>query len=264
MEKSRHREVKCLAQGHTAWIWTLQFDLVSTLYNCPPMYVDLLPLFMSSIANSSTSKEAGSENIGRKYLLLSILRIKCLDCYRDQNFPLFFCSDVCSSKTVVSLRCIGKWFLVFCFVFLKWDTKMYIKIKWYQIWYLTELYSSVSLGDLEIEGGVMGQDMPSTLPKGSHSWIWIHCRYLLLWSKNQLSPEDRQAPETDGPSLRCPRCGAGDPWVSPFQCLDYLQLPTFWGYPGGSDSKESVCNAEDLSSSPLSGRSLGEGNGNPL
>ena len=43
--------------------------------------------------------------------------------------------------------------------------------------------------------------MPSTLPKCSHSWIWIHCRYLLLWSKNQLSPEDRQAPETDGPSL---------------------------------------------------------------
>ena len=137
MEKLRHREVKCLAQGHTAWIWTLQFDLVSTLYNCPPMYVDLLPLFMSSIANSPISKEAGSENIGRKYLLLSILRIKCLDCYRDQNFPLFFCSDVCSSKTVVSLRCIGKWYLVFCFVFLKWDTF------WYPIWYQNQMVSNL-------------------------------------------------------------------------------------------------------------------------
>ena len=36
------------------------------------------------------------------------------------------------------------------------------------------------------------------------------------------------------------------------------------GYPGGSDSKESVCNAGDLGSIPASGRSPGEGNGNPL
>ena len=32
----------------------------------------------------------------------------------------------------------------------------------------------------------------------------------------------------------------------------------------GSDSKESVCNAGDPGSIPGSGRSLGEGNGNPL
>ena len=36
------------------------------------------------------------------------------------------------------------------------------------------------------------------------------------------------------------------------------------GYPGGSDSKQSVCNAGDLGSIPGSGRSPGEGNGNPL
>ena len=36
------------------------------------------------------------------------------------------------------------------------------------------------------------------------------------------------------------------------------------GFPGGSDSKESACNAEDLGSIPGSGRSPGEGNGNPL
>ena len=35
-------------------------------------------------------------------------------------------------------------------------------------------------------------------------------------------------------------------------------------YPGGSDRKESACNAGDLSSLPGSGRSPGEGNGNPL
>ena len=37
-----------------------------------------------------------------------------------------------------------------------------------------------------------------------------------------------------------------------------------WGYPDGSDSKESACNAEDLGSVPGSGRSLGEGNDYPL
>ena len=34
--------------------------------------------------------------------------------------------------------------------------------------------------------------------------------------------------------------------------------------PGGSDSKESICNAGDRGLIPGSGRSPGEGNGNPL
>ena len=36
------------------------------------------------------------------------------------------------------------------------------------------------------------------------------------------------------------------------------------GLPGGSDSKESTCNAGDPGSTPGSERSPGEGNGNPL
>ena len=35
-------------------------------------------------------------------------------------------------------------------------------------------------------------------------------------------------------------------------------------FPCGSDSKESACNTGDLGSIPVSGRSTGEGNGNPL
>ena len=35
-------------------------------------------------------------------------------------------------------------------------------------------------------------------------------------------------------------------------------------FPGGSDSKESACNAADLGSMAGLGRSPGEGNGNPL
>ena len=36
------------------------------------------------------------------------------------------------------------------------------------------------------------------------------------------------------------------------------------GFPGGSDGKEFACNVGDLGSSPMLGRSPGEGNGNPL
>ena len=35
-------------------------------------------------------------------------------------------------------------------------------------------------------------------------------------------------------------------------------------FPGDSDDKASACTAEDLGSIPVSGRSPGEGNGNPL
>ena len=36
------------------------------------------------------------------------------------------------------------------------------------------------------------------------------------------------------------------------------------GFTGGSDSKESACNAGNIDSIPGLGRSPGEGNGNPL
>ena len=45
---------------------------------------------------------------------------------------------------------------------------------------------------------------------------------------------------------------------------DRLPTPVFLGFPGGSDSKESACNAGDLGSVPGLGRSPGEGNGYPL
>ena len=44
----------------------------------------------------------------------------------------------------------------------------------------------------------------------------------------------------------------------------YLLLTFFLGFPGGSDVKESARNAGDSDSIPESGRSPGEGNGNPL
>ena len=39
---------------------------------------------------------------------------------------------------------------------------------------------------------------------------------------------------------------------------------SLWGFPGGSEVKAPACNVGDLGSIPGSGRSPGEGNGNPL
>ena len=43
-------------------------------------------------------------------------------------------------------------------------------------------------------------------------------------------------------------------------------MSIFWfgGFPGGSNGKESACHAGNLGSVPGSGRSPGEGNGNPF
>ena len=38
----------------------------------------------------------------------------------------------------------------------------------------------------------------------------------------------------------------------------------YWGFPGGSNGKESACNVRDLGLIPGLGRSPGEGNGSPL
>ena len=47
--------------------------------------------------------------------------------------------------------------------------------------------------------------------------------------------------------------------------MDVWVVSTLWpGFPGGSDGKTSACNAGDPGLIPGSGRSHGEGNGDPL
>ena len=63
------------------------------------------------------------------------------------------------------------------------------------------------------------------------------------------------------------RCAAGQ--GVPGESLDLLlniamNLELLLVFPGGSDGKESTCNAGDTGSIPGSGRSPGEVNGNPL
>ena len=56
-----------------------------------------------------------------------------------------------------------------------------------------------------------------------------------------------------------------DSWVRKFPWRRYrLPTPVFWGFPHGSDGKESTCNARDLGLIPGLGRSPGGGHGNPL
>ena len=50
----------------------------------------------------------------------------------------------------------------------------------------------------------------------------------------------------------------------PMHIFSYFAILITSGFPGGSEGKASACNAGDPGSIPGSGRSLGEGNGNPL
>ena len=51
---------------------------------------------------------------------------------------------------------------------------------------------------------------------------------------------------------------------SPVFSVELCPLPKNTGFPSGSEVKVSASNAGDLGSIPGSGRSPGEGNGNPL
>ena len=64
--------------------------------------------------------------------------------------------------------------------------------------------------------------------------------------------------------LQCRRPGF-HPWVGKFPWRrDQLPAQAFSGFPGGSASKESACNAGDVGLIPGLGRSPGEGKGYPL
>ena len=67
-------------------------------------------------------------------------------------------------------------------------------------------------------------------------------------------------------SGRSPGEGNGNPLR--YSCLPHPPkkrgLKEIFGFPGGSDGKASAYNARDLVSTPGSGKSPGEGNGDPL
>ena len=88
---------------------------------------------------------------------------------------------------------------------------------------------------------------------------------LLLWAPSfpSSSPGDGARKPLFGNLCSENRPSEADNSLS--SSLTGLQLSSFLApFPGGSDSKESVCNAGDLGSISGSGRSPGEGNSYPL
>ena len=53
-------------------------------------------------------------------------------------------------------------------------------------------------------------------------------------------------------------------WVAISSSREHIYSLNYMGFPGGSEGKVSACNAGDPGLIPGSGRSPGEGNGNPL
>ena len=53
-------------------------------------------------------------------------------------------------------------------------------------------------------------------------------------------------------------------WLSNIHTHTHTHTHLTENLPGGSDGKASACNVGDLGSIPVSGRSPGKGNGNPL
>ena len=121
---------------------------------------------------------------------------------------------------------------------------------------------------------------------GSEDWTFLHTQSLFpgKWSCQKLpvtgtqafelpksSGAKRQRSEASCPQAEPPPCPQGtlvtSILVGPEVTLTRAELGFHQhegGFPGGSDDKESACNARDLGSIPGWGRSPGEGNGYPL
>ena len=157
----------------------------------------------------------------------------------------------------------------------------------FQLWYWRTLESPLDCSEIQ-----------PVHPKGNQSWIFIgktevEAETPILWppdAKNWLIGKDhdagkdwRQEKEETTEDERVgwnhwlngleseQALGVGDgqgsldccsPWAH--KELDMTKLNWFVVTYGSSDGKESACNVADLGSIPGSGRSPGEGNGNPL
>ena len=90
-------------------------------------------------------------------------------------------------------------------------------------------------------------------------WLW-HTR---IAAESSQTRGRIHVPCTGGRILNCWMTTEAPVSVFYLECLKtYFQ--TFLGFPGGSESKESTCNAQDPGSIPGPGRSPGRGHGDPL
>ena len=103
-----------------------------------------------------------------------------------------------------------------------------------------------------LQGKVCNQSTATWLCKGQYLVIMMQ-RWKLIWAYNILGNSDADTPASE---LNFVSNEIGK-WVPPVS----FRSP---GFPGGSAGNESACNAGDLCSISVSGRSPEEGNGNPI
>ena len=94
--------------------------------------------------------------------------------------------------------------------------------------------------------------LPTVFQARILEWVAIAC------SRASLQPRNRTPVYCMGRQILHHKRHLG----SLLTLLDHPSL--FGGFPDGSEGKASACNAGDLGLIPESGRSAGEGNGNPL
>ena len=85
--------------------------------------------------------------------------------------------------------------------------------------------------------------------------MFRHCGIALLRSSNEQKYSE---------TYYCFCFGSEETVPISLSNLPCVRVHTRIGFPGGSDSKESTCNARDLGLIPGSGGSLGEGHGSPF
>ena len=132
-----------------------------------------------------------------------------------------------------------------------------------------------------IDGSPPGSPVPGILQARTLEWVAISFSNVWKWSRSVMSdslrPHGLQPTRLLHPwDFPGKSTGVGCHCLLRSSLLGYLNQQylwaTLWGFlrssqwlfPGGSDGKESACNARDPGSIPGSQRSLGEGNGNPL
>ena len=95
----------------------------------------------------------------------------------------------------------------------------------------------------------------------------LHIQFSLSWigegNDNPLQCSCLENPRDNG-AWWAAVCGVAQSWTQLKRLSSSSSSKNKKCSPGGSEGKASACNAEDLSSIPGSGRSPGEGNGNPL
>ena len=93
---------------------------------------------------------------------------------------------------------------------------------------------------------------------------WVACFLALGQLSFQFSHIVEGLPGGSEPACQCRRRGF-HPWSGKIPWRrEWQSTLVCLGFPGGSDIKESACNAGDPGSIPGSGRSPGGGHGNPL